>query len=245
MGFFDIPPAEDDEDEDDLADFGDPEGRWLAGALAVEGFVGWSEEAAVAVRRVAALPDSFEVEVVAWLRRPPRNRRRRRGTHDREIILAEYGPWGYREEDGSLPVEFVRFGVQFPDGGKATNVGSERHWPDATDPVHGLQTHSGSSSSGEAEQRFSVWPVPAAGDIVFVCEWPAHGIAESRLTLDGDQLRAAAARARPVWPDEGGPGGSTGRSSQRIRSRRLSTRVTATAGEGQPGENTEAPETDG
>lgn len=93
------------------------------------------------------------------------------------------------------------------DGGKATNIGSERNWPDATDPAHGMQTHSGSSSSGEAEQRFSVWPVPAAGDIVFVCEWPAHGIAESRLTLDGDQLRAAAARARPVWPDEGGPDG--------------------------------------
>lgn len=38
--------------------------------------------------------------------------------------------------------------------------------------------------------------------MTLVCEWPLYGIAESRLTLDGDVLRAAVARAQPVWPDE-------------------------------------------
>jgi hypothetical protein len=228
MGFFEIPPV--DEEEDELPDYDDPGGRWLHGSLTVEEFVGWSEEAAVAVQRIFALPGTFEVEVVAWLRWPPRDRRRRRGFRPhREIVLADNGPWGYREEDGSLPAEFVRFGVQFPDGGRATNIQLGHRWPDATEPAHGMRAHSGSSSSGEADQRFSVWPLPEAGDIVFVCEWPAHGIAESRLTLDGDQLRAAAARARPVWPDEGPPVGEPGRSSQRILSRRRSARLTATA----------------
>jgi hypothetical protein len=68
--------------------------------------------------------------------------------------------------------------------------------------IGGRSTHGGSGSFGEAAQRFWIWPVPAAGDLTLVCGWPAYGIAESRLTIDGDELRAAAARARPVWPDE-------------------------------------------
>jgi hypothetical protein len=54
-----------------------------------------------------------------------------------------------------------------------------------------MTTSGGSTSPFHAHRRFSVWPVPASGDIVFVCEWPAYGIAESRLTVDGDDLRAA------------------------------------------------------
>lgn len=35
-----------------------------------------------------------------------------------------------------------------------------------------------------------------------VIEWPAEGIGETRTTLDGDSIAAAAARCRPLWPDD-------------------------------------------
>jgi hypothetical protein len=199
MGFFDIPaPPPDDEPLGPAEEYTD--GRWLAGVLAVEQIIGRSDQAAVAVRRMSVLPGSFEIEVVAWLRRPPRRRPRRR--FPQEILLSLDRPWVSRAEDGSLPPDLVRFGIQFPDGGRATNVDADWPRPDVDRPEHGLRTQGGSSSAGEASQRFSARPLPAVGDVVLVCEWPAYGIAESRLTIDGDALRAAAARAQPVWPDE-------------------------------------------
>jgi hypothetical protein len=204
MGFFDVSPPP-DEDVDDLDELEEQtEGRWLPGVLPVGQFIGRSERAAVAVRELVGLPGGFEVKIVAWLRKPPRHGARF-GPFHREIVLAAHGPWDLRDENGQLADELVRFGVQFPDGSRVTNIDYEQGWPDATEPMHGMSTHGGSSSSGEADQEFWIWPVPVAGDVTLVCEWPAYGIAESRLTIDGDELRTAAARAQPVWPDEPSP----------------------------------------
>jgi hypothetical protein len=226
MGFFDVPPPEDDELGEEQSD---PEGRWLAGVLPVEQIIGRSDQAAVAVRRLSALPGRFDLDVVAWTRRP---KPRRRGFPQREILLSLNRWWATRAEDGSLPAELVRFGIQFPDGGRATNVDIDQRWPDASPPEHGLRSHGGSSSAGQAHHHISAWPVPAAGDLVLVCEWPAYGIAESRLIIDGDDLRAAAARAQPVWPDEPMPGdgsSAASRSFTRERTSHSELFVTATA----------------
>jgi hypothetical protein len=60
MGFFDVPPPEPGESEQRDTD---PDGgRWMLGTLVVDQFVGWSEHAAVAVRDICMLPDSFDVE---------------------------------------------------------------------------------------------------------------------------------------------------------------------------------------
>lgn len=231
MGFFDLPPPEEDENDglDELDDYS--EGRWLAGVVPVEEFIGRSDQAAVAARKIVALPDGFEVEIAAWLRQPPR-RQARFGPFHREIILAAHGPYQMRNESGAIIDEFVRFGVQFPDGGRATNLDRGPGWPDATEPMHGMETRGGSSSRGEAEQQFWIWPVPLAGDITLVCEWPAYGIEESRLTIDGDELRAAAARARPVWPGEPAApqaSGGRGHASSFRRSRMAARRAAVTA----------------
>jgi hypothetical protein len=225
MGFFDVPPAEDDEPDEEH----DLEGRWLAGVLPVEQIIGRSDQAAVAVRRLNVLPGRFDLEVVVWIRRPHPPPRR---VGQREILMSLNRWWATRAEDGSLPAELVRFGIQFPDGGRATNVDIDQGWLDASVPEHGLRTHGGSSSSGQADQRFSAWPVPATGDLVLVCEWPAYGIAESRLVIDGDELRAAGARAQPVWPGEPGPAdasGSASRSFIREQTSHSEQFVTATA----------------
>ena len=68
--------------------------------------------------------------------------------------------------------------------------------------MHGLESRGGSGSDDEATQDFWVWPLPEAGDITLVCEWPAYGIPESSAKLEGQFLRDAASRSRPVWTDE-------------------------------------------
>jgi hypothetical protein len=242
MGFFDIPPPEQDEDDfSDLEEY--PEGRWMPGILPLARFIGRSEQAAVGVGQLLVLPDGFEINVVAWLRRPPQRRRHRHEPFDREIMLATHGPYGPWDEAGQLPDEFVRFGVQFADGGRATNLDLQVRWPDASDPIHGMSTHSGSSSSGESEQTFWIWPVPDEGDIALVCEWPAYGIGESWLTIDGDELRAAAARAQPVWPGEPPPDGPRGGNRvSSVRRTRLASHALTDASEA--GDEAETGETD-
>jgi hypothetical protein len=210
MGFFEIPPrdvAEDlaEVDEEELV-----EARWLGGAVPLEELIAVSAEAAIGVRGVVAYRDGFRIEVVAWVRRPQRRRGYRMPGSHIQLHTHRFGLW---QDDGSVSPDFVRFGIQFADGGRATNVDDALGWPDATEPMHGLDSRGGSSSDSEASQEFWAWPLPETGDLDLVCEWPAYGIPESRLTVSGDSLRAAAARARLIWPDDEAPGGSeSGRS---------------------------------
>jgi hypothetical protein len=228
MGFFDIPPL-DEEDEELGAEIDElPEGRWLGGVVPVEEIIGASEQAAIGVRRIVAYPDGFQLDVVAWVRKPER-RRRRRFLMSHGIMLQDHG-YGYRDEDGTVAKDLVRFGVQFPDGGKVTNLDRGPGWPDATEPMHGMSGRGGSSSDSEAEQDFWIWPVPESGDIELVCEWPGYGIGDSRLTISGDELRAAAGRARLVWPqDPPAPDQvrSAGRSSRHHQIGQLRSRLSA------------------
>jgi hypothetical protein len=229
MGFFDVPPPARAEDDNDLDDEQEEylEGRWLPGVLPVGQFIGRSEQAAVAARRILVLPDGFEIDIIAWVRKPPKRGHYLYGPFDREIVLAANGPEEIWDQNGRLSDQLVRFGVQFADGGRVTNLDQEPDWPDATDPAHGMTAHAGSASAGDAEQDFWIWPVPADGDLELVCEWPAYGIAESRLRIDGDSLRAAAGRAQPVWPDEPAPTEVYGTSVLSTRSAHIVARRTA------------------
>jgi hypothetical protein len=159
--------------------------------------------AAVAVRGIVAYPDGFEFRLVLWVRRPL-SRGRRRGHPMWEPIMFE--PLGL-DRGGELPAEFLRFGIQFPDGASVTNLDSPP-WelsPDATAPSHGMESSSGGGSDTHYEQDWWAWPVPDAGILAFVCEWPAHDIAETRYEVNADDIRRAAERALPVWPDLLGP----------------------------------------
>jgi hypothetical protein len=50
--------------------------------------------------------------------------------------------------------------------------------------------------------KFVYWlhPLPAEGDLELRCRWGSQGLADSRRRIDGQALRATAARARPIWP---------------------------------------------
>ena len=104
-------------------------------------------------------------------------------------------------EADPLPDEFLRFGVQFADGRKATNLDQPpfdpEHEPDR--PV--LHQH-GRGGGSIWDREHWVWPLPPTGPLAFVCEWPARGIPESRAEIDAGVILEAAGRAVTLWPDE-------------------------------------------
>lgn len=106
------------------------------------------------------------------------------------------------------------FGVQFPDGSKAStgSVTSPFMPQDPTNrpdsPVLYLQNRGGGGGGDELGGSGTVWlwPLPPTGDLRLVAQWTDMGMPESSITLDGAQLREAAAGAQKYWPEEDGRG---------------------------------------
>lgn len=200
MGFFDLPEYE----ADDALDAGDEdhgfdEARtafWTAGVVPVELLIARSDQAAVVVNHISAYPDGFEFTVNSYLRPSPRRGRRRHLHHP--LMWDDIGGPGE-----PIPDETLRFGLAWPDGGRATNLdGWDRGWPDATEAAHGLESHGGGGSDREYSQEYWAWPVPGPGRLQFVVEWPAFGIDETRESIDGGLIVEASTRARPVWAED-------------------------------------------
>jgi hypothetical protein len=104
-----------------------------------------------------------------------------------------------------------RFGLQFADGSKVIGQhgGPGWHGGPGPDPAAGpagpiLWPFMAGGGPRSAFWRWWAWPLPPAGPVEFVCEWPALGIPESRGGLDGQLLLDAAARSIRLWPGDGG-----------------------------------------
>jgi hypothetical protein len=145
-----------------------------------------NDRAAVYVGRCATYPAGFEFEV-------------------RVVVATEgldpslNGPYARRGGDGRNYDEMLRFGIEFADGARATNV---RHQtPGDEDPVAPyMRSMAGRGSSTSWNQGFWVWPLPPPGALAFVCEWPAADIAHTRVEIDAQVVIDAAARSTVVFP---------------------------------------------
>ncbi len=52
------------------------------------------------------------------------------------------------------------------------------------------------------DNHYWVWGLPPPGPLVFVCEWPARGIGQSRMQADARLVLETAERAVPIWPED-------------------------------------------
>lgn len=104
------------------------------------------------------------------------------------------------------PPELLRFGLLLADGERVTTVVGHRLPTGAEDPRRParsvLSPMSGGGGPRRWRQDFWLWPLPPPGLLVLVAEWPAHGLAETRATLDAAALHAAAAQAIELWPPD-------------------------------------------
>ncbi len=175
-----------------MAEFDPGTSPWIGGVVPIELVLARSDEAAVVLRQVVAYPTGFDFTIEAFLHRSVPRRRR-----------VPFGPRRHHQNpDEDVPDDFLRVGLAWPDGGRATNVDRwGRQWPspDETEPMHGLEEGAGGGSDREYHWAYSAWPIPADGELQFVVEWPAFGIEETATALDGTVVRDAAQRARPVW----------------------------------------------
>jgi hypothetical protein len=198
FGFIDGPTGP--EDEDDVAAVDPLDGirpsAWIAGVVPLELVVARSDDGAIVVEGIRAFPDGWQMILRTIRRSSPRPRPRRRPPG---VVHAGRAMFEADDRDDE-----VKIGMQWPDGGRAL---VDEGWDlaaDATAPSHVLE--SGGGQGGDREYTHELWaqPIPESGDVVLVCEWAAMGIPETHVHLDGEALRAGAARARPVWETDQG-----------------------------------------
>ncbi|MGO9883717.1 MAG: hypothetical protein ACLPV4_11965 [Solirubrobacteraceae bacterium] len=191
---------------------GAPHGT-LPGVVATELVLAQSERYAVCISRLSAYPTGFEFELLS-LASP--------GDPDsEELDPMLFGPGRHRARArrGVLDDEFLRIGVQFADGAKATNLPGMRHH--RGDEPDGPELNGGGGGGGGGRWRQSewVWPLPPPGPLAFVCEWPAAGIPVTRKEIDAQLILDAAQRAQVIFAEDQVHAG--GSASMKFSSQRL------------------------
>jgi hypothetical protein len=191
MSFFDdVPPAEPEPLPWPHHPWDPPEADF-PGAVSFRTLVlARTERAAVAITGLSAYPAGFEIFVTGRFRPGADAGPGDRGPGDR-------GPGG--------PLRSFRFGLQLADGTRV--IGQRRgRGPDGDTEPDGpiLRMFLGGGSPRSSLSRWWAWPLPPAGPLEFVCEWPALGIPESRAGLDAQLILDAAGQSIRLWPDDEG-----------------------------------------
>ena len=185
MGFFDELPAVEPEPPAPHRPWDPPQAE-LPGIVPIQTLtIGRTGRAAVAVTGLSAFAEGFEVFVTARIRRD-----------------GPGGDLGAAPDPGTARRSF-RFGLLLSDGSKV--IGEHRgpaHDTQPPGPV--LRAFMSGGGMGTYFSRWWAWPLPPAGPLEFVCEWPAIGVAETRAVIDAQLILDAAARSTRLWPENRG-----------------------------------------
>jgi hypothetical protein len=145
-----------------------------------------TEQAAVAIIGLSAFVTGFDLLVSVQLREAVP------GTSDASFLGAL--------DDQPLEEGFLRLGVQFSTGEKTTNMqlaATRGGGSEAAGPI--MKVRGAGGGLLDREWRYWVSPLPVAGRLAFVCEWPAFGIPESSMEIDGQVLVDAASESLELW----------------------------------------------
>lgn len=99
----------------------------------------------------------------------------------------------------------LRYGLVLGDGEKvlAESFPFGGDGASADQKAHSLSRNSGGGSGGShtysSTDRLWLWPLPPEGPIEFVMQWPALGVEERSVVLDGSAMRDLAARVQRFW----------------------------------------------
>jgi hypothetical protein len=114
-----------------------------------------------------------------------------------------YGPGVMKtleQHAGELPPWLLRIGIAYADGRKATSFDA---WAEREAADRLVMQHYGGGGGGRRWQhRYRIRPLPPAGLVTLVVEWPAAGVAETRVSIDSAPLLEAAAGIQATWPTD-------------------------------------------
>jgi hypothetical protein len=204
MDFFPDPP--------DLSAFAEPaelpQPAWagapedmLPAVAPVELLLGRSADTAVMLTGMLAYPMGLQMTLGVRLR----------GDWMRDLTgeVMDGGYGGDREpgwEAGRL-----KWGFELADGRRVTNVDPSVYAEQPTEVRPGgvewqpqrpvLLSRGGGGGQRSVDQDCWMWPLPPAGRLRVVCQWPARGIARTVHDLDAAPFLEAAARSRPLWDE--------------------------------------------
>jgi hypothetical protein len=200
------PPPEPPEDYRQPVWIGPPENE-LGVAVPLRSVLFRSGDLAIALVGVVAFSNGIELQIVM--------RRRELPTEPDSMHFHMRSRHG---RSGELAPEVFRFGVEYPDGRKATNLGHP--FPvGAEEPTGPVLMERGGGGGGRSWNfGYWLWPLPPPGPLRVVVEWPVEGVPLTDIELDGTLLTSAAAEVDVLWPD-GGPssGGSTWSTMSELR----------------------------
>ncbi|SNT35706.1 hypothetical protein SAMN05216276_103665 [Streptosporangium subroseum] len=183
-----------------------PPDAMLGGTVPIERTVFRSEALVIVLTSAVAFPEGVKLHTQMAARRVE-------GVSEKTWWDRHELFFGVRHHRGARPGEplgdeVLRFGVRFPDGGKATTVDGRQHpgeWPPPR-PEGPLLRDSGGGGGGggdhfvSSSRKLWLWPLPPSEPFEFVVEWPAFDVPLTFVEIDGALIAAAAERARPYWP---------------------------------------------
>ena len=140
---------------------------------------GRSDRAAVAITSMAAYSNGFEFAVTR---------------------LVRPGTPGWDEEPVTAQSRF-EVALRLSDG-REVSAGRP---PVGTGPAGPfLRMNGGGGSSHYNQTRWWAWPLPPPGPLEFMCQWPAMGISDARVSIDAGLILDAARHSVQIWPESQG-----------------------------------------
>lgn len=143
-----------------------------------------TEQAAVFITGIFVYPTGYELAVSART----------------QLSVETIGRFSSAASGDRIPSDFLRFGFQYSDGARATNLGAGAHPPGREPDQPILRTLLVSGNTHGTDWRYWAWPLPPAGPVSLVCEWPALRIPETRADIQAEMISGAVDDCVDLWP---------------------------------------------
>lgn len=170
--------------------------NWLPGDPGLTLVAARGDEAVVQLRGFRAYPTGFEFELFATARNP-------RPELDHGMFGHPPGMPGTPGVD-SLSDALLRIAFVYADGSSASSVGGfPMFGPGGQSEPPGplMMQNGGGGGGGDYRWSYWCWPLPPAGPVRVVCEWPLLGFERVVTEFDASAIRDAADRAEQLWDD--------------------------------------------
>jgi hypothetical protein len=148
--------------------------------------LGRSERTIVALRAVEVWPEAVTLRITVY---------------SRESLIDDPAE-GLIDHRRVADYNGLLIGVLYADGSRASS--ETVSVPSASEPDGPvLRAQAVGGTRFAVEHEVFLWPLPSAGPLKLVVQWRDRGIEETRTTLDGGAIRAAAKDAAEIWPGLG------------------------------------------